>query len=414
MQLTRRSLTMAMGAAAMTLLTKNSDAFVPGAAPAATTLPDTAQFVANDYQVSLNNARWHPMSKGSLNAVERYLDYKRRGIWQPPDLSSEIQQQVREDFAALIHANPTEIAYVNSTTAGETMFGSAMGFPQLKGNIVTDALHFEGSLYMYDALARAGVDVRVVKPCDWRIPTEDLARVIDSKTQLVALSMVSFVNGFEQDLKSVCELAHAHGALVYADAVQAAGCIPIDVRSSGVDALGSASYKWLMGDMGLGFLYVRQQALSRLQRTLFGYRQLDSFSYHAFPWDKSGHYPVDWKQLDTTAGFFEIGTYANQVIAALSFSLPWLQSIGIEKIQAHAQSLNARLRDEMPRLGYPCITPTESRAAITSYLVQDAEKTNAALRRAKVDVSLSEGRMRISPSVYNTMQDVEKLLAALS
>jgi len=415
MKMSRRTLAMSMGAAAISLLHK--DAFIPKAVAesvAVATLPDYTQFIANNYQVSLNNARWHPLSTGSQTAIQKYLEYKRRGIWQPPDLSSAIQQQVREDFAALIHADPSEIAYVNSTTTGETMFVAAMGFPQLKGNIVTDALHFEGSLYMYDALARAGVDVRVVRPRDWSIHTENMAAAMDANTRLVAVSQVSFINGFEHNLKQLCEHAHAHGALVYADAVQAAGCIPIDVRTSGVDALGAASYKWLMGDMGLGFLYVRRQALERLHRTLFGYRQLDDFSYHAFPWDIAGHYPVDWKQSETTAGYFEIGTYANSVIAALSFSLPWLRAIGVEKIQAHAQKLNAKLRTELPRLGYPCITPEGSHAAITAYAVGNVEKTGAALGRAKVDVSLSAGRMRISPSVYNTMEDVEKLLAALS
>lgn len=419
MQLTRRRLAQqaAMAAAATLLADKtlraDEAAHTTAELEPSLQLPDRSQFVASKYQVSLNNARWHPMSKGALNAVQEYLAYKQRGIWQPPDLSSAIQQQVRNEFAALIHAQSDDIAYVNSTTAGETMFVSALGFSKLEGNIVTDALHFEGSLYMYDALARQGVDVRVAKVRDWRIHLEDLAKLIDAKTRLVAISQVSFINGFEHDLKAVCELAHAHGALVYVDAVQAAGCIPIDVQKCGVDALGCASYKWLMGDMGIGFLYVSAHAREQLHRTLYGYRQLEEFSYHAFPWDKPGHFPVDWKQASTTAGFFEIGTYANPVIAALSFSLPWLRKVGIEKIQAHTQSMNQRLRAELPRLGYSCITPEDSHAPVTAYLVREMETTQAALRRNKVDVSLSEGRMRISPSVYNSMEDVEKLLAAL-
>ena len=257
------------------------------------------------------------------------------------------------------------------------------------------------------------MEVRVVRPRDWGIALPDMASAIDKNTRLVAISQVSYVNGFEHDVKAVCDLAHAHGALVYVDAVQAAGAIPIDVHASGVDAMGSASYKWLMGDMGLGFLYVRQDVIARLKRTQFGYRQLSEFEYHVFPWDKPGPFPVDWKQMENAAGFFEIGTYANTTIAALSYSLGLMESLGVEKVQAHTQELLAPLRKELPRLGYACITPEGSRGPIATFLVADAASVGAALKKANVDVSMSTGRMRISPSIYNDAADVERLLSAL-
>ena len=103
--------------------------------------------------------------------------------------------------------------------------------------------------------------MRLVRPRDWRIDPADMERVVDRKTRLVAVSLVSWYNGFQHDLKRVCDLAHAHGAYVYADIVQAAGNTPIDVRASGVDFCACSSFKWLMGDFGLGFLYVREALL---------------------------------------------------------------------------------------------------------------------------------------------------------
>jgi selenocysteine lyase/cysteine desulfurase len=381
-------------------------------------LPLRDEFLTGQYEICLNNARWHPMSKGSRQAVIDYLNYKQRGIWNPPDLSSAIQHDVKAAYARLINAEVSELAYVNSTTAGESLFVSTLGFPQAGGNIVTDALHFEGSLYLYDALKKQGVDVRVVRPVmdpgGWRISLADLEKAIDKDTRLVAISSVSFLNGFEHDVKAVCDLAHAHGAMVYVDAVQAAGALPIDVRLTGVDAMGSASYKWLMGDMGIGFLYIRQDILPRLKRTQFGYRQLSEFAYHAFPWDPEGPYPVTWKQAENASGFFEIGTYDIATIAALSYSLPLIQNIGVDRIQAHAQALLAPLRKELPRLGYPCITPVDSRAAIATFLVSDGKKTAAALKTANIDVSQSHGRIRVSPSLYNDEKDIQALIAALA
>jgi len=415
MGMTRRQIAKGVGAAALSGLSVGRGLpATPPAAVSSATLPVRDEFVTGQYEVCLNNARWHPMSNGSKRAVTEYLEYKTRGIWRPPDLSSAIQRDVKNAYAKLINADVAELAYVNSTTAAESLFVSAMGFPENGGNIVTDALHFEGSLYLYDALRKQGVDVRVVRPKDWRVTTDEMAKAIDKKTRLVAISQVSFINGFEHDVKAVCEVAHANGAMVYVDAVQAAGAVPIDVKASGVDAMASASYKWLMGDMGLGFLYVSQGVIPRLKRTQFGYRQLADFEYHAFPWDKPGTYPVEWKQMENAEGFFEIGTYANATIAALSYSLPLILKLGVEKIQAHAQGLLAPLKKELPKLGYACITPEESRGPIASFLVSDSQKTAAAVKRANVDVSLSPGRMRVSPSIYNDETDVQKLLAALA
>jgi len=372
-------------------------------------------FQVRRYETCLNNARWHPLSEGARAQVDAYQTYKERATWRSPDLIGHLQQGVKKDFARLIHADVGEIAYVNSTTAGETLFVSSLGLPDHEGNIVTDALHFEGSLYLYEALRKRGMDVRCVRPDrEWRINLEDMARVIDDKTRLVAISQVSFINGFQHDVKALCELAHSRGALVYVDAVQAAGAVPIDVRDSSVDAMGSASYKWLMGDFGLGFLYVNQRVIPRLQRVVLGYRQLNNFDYHAFPGDPAGPYPASWSQHDDASGFFEIGTYANATLAALSYSLPAILDLGVNSIQKHAQQLIGILQRELPRIGYPSMTPPDAGSPIATFLVKDAAAVGGKLERGNVDVSLENGRMRISPSIYNTKSDIEQLLEALA
>lgn len=387
---------------------------VPMRKPADTALPVKNEFVVGEYEVCLNNARWHPMSRGARQAVIDYLDYKSHGVVTQQGLTSPASIAVHQSFAELIGAKPAEIAFVNSTTAGENMVVAALGLHQPgRGNVVTDALHFEGSLYLYQELMKRGVDVRIVKPRGWKIALEDLDAAIDKDTKLVAVSKISFINGFEHDLKTICDVAHARGALVYADAVQAAGCMPVNVRESGVDFLGSASYKWLQGDFGLGFLYAREDVLPKIERTQWSFRQTASYDYHAFPGDPAGPFPASYEQLQTAAGYFELGTYANPVLAALSYSLPWIQRIGPAKIQAHALELNAKLRKEMPKLGYECITPEGARGTIIAFAVKDNAATAAKLKVKKVDVGLNPGRMRVSPSIYNTVADVDALLAAL-
>src|SRR5277367_524835 len=101
--------------------------------------------------------------------------------------------------------------------------------------------------------------------------------------------------------------------MVYADIVQAAGAMQVDVQASGVDFCATASYKWLMGDFGLGFLYVKKSALDRIIRPVHSYRQLRSFTNHMFPYDSPASSEVEWDQQQTAAGYFEQGTLANSV-----------------------------------------------------------------------------------------------------
>jgi len=367
--------------------------------------------------ICLNNARWHPLSDGAAQSIEEYIAYKKRGIWNPPDMVSETQSQVKAAFARLIGASAAEVGYCNSTMAGENIVvNGLMEKLRAGGNIVTDGLHFEGSLYMYEALSRQGIDVRVVRPKDWAVTPEALAAVVDKKTVLVAVSAVSYVNGFSHDLKAVGDLAHAHGAYLYADLVQAVGAVPLDMKALGVDFAASASYKWLMGDMGIGFLYVREGLLgAALKRTVWGYKELSENAYHEFPGDTPGDEVFSWTQRKDVAGFSELGTYSNTTVMALKYSLGYLERIGVASIRRHGDALKAKVKVGLAaKPGFECITPAGSVGPIVTFRVGDAETAKRRLAGAKVDVSWTSDRMRISPSVYNDASDVTALLAALA
>ena len=95
-------------------------------------------------------------------------------------------------------------------------------------------------------------------------------------------------------------------------------------------------------------------------------------------------------------------------------TLPYLRKIGIEKIQAHRQPLLKKLREEMPRLGFGLLTPPESTSAIISFTMKDRAKVIDRLKKANVNVRVAEDFLRVSPSVFNDMGDIDKLLEALS
>ena len=367
-------------------------------------------------RVYLNNASVHPMSTSTRRAVEAYFKGRNEGSSSSgtPDVPVDVAN-VKALFAALIGAQGADIALVPSTTVGENLVVTGLGISQSRGNVVTDALHFEGSHYMYGSLKQQGLDVRVVPARDGAIHMEDMARVVDRNTKLIAVSFVSWANGFTHDLKQVSDLAHANGAVVYADLIQGVGNRPLDIVATGVDFAASSSYKWLMGDFGVGFLYAKPEHLGRaFQRAQFGFRQITGEQTHILPGDTPGDAPLTWTIKPGAGSYFEVGTWGTPVLAALTNSLKFLNDFGVGHIHDHHRALALRLQRELPRLGYTPLTPDASIGSIVSFLPKDRADTARRLQRARIDVSVGESRIRVSPSIYNNDEDIDRLISALS
>jgi selenocysteine lyase/cysteine desulfurase len=362
----------------------------------------------------LNSASQHPMNRMARHAADRYLEYKK--FTSPTDYSSgDIRQRVRENYAKLINADIDEICFVGSTTVGENLILQALGIPGTPGRIVTDELHFVGSLPTYTELAKQGMDVVTIRASeDGSIDLEKYEQAITDETRLVAVSHVSMLNGFQHSLKELCQLAHAKGALVYADTVQSVGNTPIDVRDSGVDFTSAAGYKWLMGDMGMGLMSVRKDRLSSLRRPWYGSGQLARREHFGFPNPGGDGAVTEYEYRDSALGYFAMGTLANIVAAELDASLEYLLAVGVERIQAYRQPLIDHLQDELPRLGYANITPRGAGSALVSFRHDDAAALRKRLSAANITATVSDHYMRVALSVFNDSNDVERLVRALA
>lgn len=376
-------------------------------------LPVKQDFAIPDGLTYINSAYTHPMPVAVATAVREWADFRAR-----PQVVSEPKPlvNIKAEFAALINAKEAEISYVPNTSTGENLVINGLDIDYKSDNVVTDALHFEGALLHLQALQKnKGLDLRVVMPRDWRIDLKDMERLVDNKTKLIEISLVAMDNGFQHDLKAVCDLAHAHGAYVYADIVQAAGNTPIDVRASGVDFCACSSFKWLMADFGLGFFFVKEELLDRIiRRSQYGYYQASALDSHFLPGDPPSSAPYTFDLENNASGHFEVGTPAIGTAHALAHSLPFIRKLGVENIYAHRQPMLKRLHEEMPRLGFAPLTPPECTSALISFSVKDYAAVQQRLEKAKVNARVSRRYIRISPSVFNDMNDVEKLLEALS
>lgn len=423
MNLNRRELFGAMGAGALAM--RAGASYLPTATmPASAATPDfeavRADFPRAARKLWLAASETHPFNVHTLRALENYTEYRALGPGEGREsFTREHQAETKRLFAELINAKPDEIAFTMSTTDGENSVVAGMDLAKRGGNVVIDDLHFEASRYLYTMLERQGsIELRVVRHRDWKIETADMAKAIDKNTRLISMALVSNVNGFMHDVKAISDLAHAQGAYVYADIIQGAGCTPIDVRAMGIDCCASSTYKWLMGDFGIGFLYVREDLQgSVVKQTRYGLRQIKMGS-------------GDDYELRPGAARYEGTTTMPYLPGVCVYTgLKYLTGIGVENIRAHAKQLTDRLQKEMPALGYPSITPLDTPTPIVSFLTPDREATQAKLDKAFGERVVSSRRwhmtnergetqsvhgLRIGVSVYNNDADIDQFLNALS
>ena len=247
----------------------------------------------------LNNCAIAPLCRSGRDAAVAYLDEKLLDPFPEPDPKAllrlrERKESVRRKFAGLFGVSPREVGLVQSTSAGENIV--ARGLKLKAGdNVVIDDLHFETSFLLYRELEKElGIELRVVPHRNGASHLADFDAACNARTRLVSVSWVSNRNGYRQNLKGLAEIAHARGAYLYADAIQAIGVFDTNVKDEGVDFLTCGGYKWLYANFGVAPFYVREELLDRIPSDRFGHLQV------------IGGTPEHDYQLQTTAAKYRV------------------------------------------------------------------------------------------------------------
>lgn len=357
------------------------------------------QFPAVTSRLYLNAAYIAPVPRAVAAAGRAFDDAK----CERPISLGEMQKTadgVRAAYARLVGAAADEIAFLYSTSEGENIVARGLGLTA-GDNVVVDALHYNTSFLLYRELERtAGIQLRIVAARDGAVAVEDMARAVDRRTRLVSVAWVSHQNGFRHDLRPLADLAHAHGAYLYTDAVQAVGMFPIDVAAAGVDFMTAGTYKWLLGSFGVAPFFIRRALVEKI------------------PLDRSGALHVEKElgdhryQIFSSAKRFDYATPAFGPIYQLGAALTFLEQVGVAAIERHTVGLAERLHRGLRDLGAPLLTPAGNRSSIVSWTVDPARDAARHFAAAGVDVTVRDGgrMVRVSPALYNTGDDIDRFL----
>lgn len=356
-------------------------------------------------KVYLNSCSQGALSLDVKQAYETYLhDWDEKG--SPWEVWVERGEAARQAFAGLINAEPNEIAVCTSVSAGVSALASALDFSGERNKVVVSDFEFPTIGQIWHAQERRGARVVHVPAAGNIIPTERFAEAIDERTKIVSITHICFRNGSRLDVPAIVELAHRQGALVLLDSYQALGTFPIDVKALQVDFLVGGTLKYLLASAGLAYLYVRKELIPALQPTTLGW-----FSQaNIFAMDIYANTP------SLTARRFEAGSPPVPNIYAGVAGINLIQSIGLDKIEAHLREITGAIKEGAMRRGFNLVTPVDParHGALITLRSHNVSQLVGRLEEDGIITSSRDNNLRISPHIYNNLADVSRLMDCLT
>jgi cysteine desulfurase/selenocysteine lyase len=350
-------------------------------------------------------------------AVTEYLDSCVLGT-SDKDLLRMRVDETRAAMAALIGAEPDEVAITKNVSEGLNLFAASLPWREGDNVVLCPELEHPNNIYLWYNLERLrGIEVRGIPAESGRMPVAAMAEAMDERTRVVTFPSMSFAPGFITDAEALVAGARRVGALTLVDAAQSIGALQTDVRALGVDALTVATQKCLMSLYGFGFLFIRRAVAEQLIPVHVARYGIDLGGAHetAFAEGTLTYQPG--------ARRFDLGNYNYLGATAAQAALTFISSLGMETIERHVCRLGAKLASGLLQLGLPVVggEPGADLAHIVSvgesgggrhYTADDPAMNElyGHLTEHRVRLSIRSGVLRLSVGVYNDDADIERVL----
>ncbi|MGJ3230929.1 MAG: aminotransferase class V-fold PLP-dependent enzyme [Oceanicaulis sp.] len=355
-----------------------------------------------------NSAQIGPMPRAAAVAGARAFAAKTRP-WRSTTQEDffDRPESLRAAAARLFAATPEDVALVPAAS-----YGLAVAARNLELEPGTDILVLDGqfpsNVYTWRCLAEdAGAGVRTVSRRPGETWTEALLAAIGPRTGLVACGAVHWIDGGRIDLEAVSDAARAAGAALVLDLTQSLGVMAFDAGRVDPDFAVGAAYKWLLGPYAVGFLYAapRRQSGRPLEENWINRADSEDFSRL-----------IEYRDAYAPgARRYDMGERSNhQLVPAALASLDYLQALGVDAVAAHIAALNADIAERLNLLGFRDDTPDRAGHYLALAAPEGAPGDLAKRLAARgVHVSQRGPRLRVSPHVFNTADDVDRLEAAV-
>jgi len=387
--------------------------------------PILARQVNGKPLVYLDNGASAQKPQVVIDAITNAYSYEysnvHRGLHYLSNVATEKYEAVRGTIAKFLNAASEDEIILNSgTTEGINMVAYGWAMPRMEAGdeIILSVMEHHANIVPWHFLReRQGVVLKWVETdAAGHLDPSKLAEAITDKTKLIAITHLSNVLGSKVDVKEVTRLAHGRGVPVLVDGSQATVHMPVNVRDIGCDFYAITGHK-LYGPSGSGAIYVTRERMAEMRPFIGGGDMIREVTREAVSYNDP---PMK----------FEAGTPGIVQTIGLGVALDYLMSLGMDNIARHEEQIKTYAQKRLQGLNWLNVQGnTPDKAAIFSFTLEGAahahdistvlDKKGIAVRAGHHCAQpLMEhlgvtATARASFGLYNTTQEVDKLIEAL-
>lgn len=376
--------------------------------------------------IYLDNAATTQKPASVIESIDRYNTYfhanPHRGAHLLSVESTGIYDEAKKSVKEFINADSTEeIIFTRNTTESLNLIAQSYGRKFIKEGdeiVITISSHHSNILPWQRLVKEKGAILKYLYLDEnGRLPMEKVFKKVTSKTKIVSIEGMSNVLGTILPIKEIIAYSHKQGAKVIIDGAQSVPHLSTNVKDLNADFLVFSAHK-MLGPMGIGVMYGKKEILNSMPPFLLGGDMIEYVSQQ-----ESSFAPLPFK--------FEAGTQNVEGAAGLLEAIKYLESIGMDAVQAHEDKLTKYALEKILEIPYIDIqgpVDLEDRGGIISFTVQDVHPHDTATILDSYGVAIRSGHhcaqplmeymevpstSRISFYIYNTLEDIDKFIYAL-
>lgn len=339
-----------------------------------------------------------------------------RGAYKIAVKATNKFENSREMIAKFINASKNEVIFTKNTTEAINLVANGLDFKKGDSIIVPNIEHHSNFL-PWISLKEKGINLKIIKADKYGIiNAADIENAVDATTKLITTTHISNSIGSCQPIYEIGKIAEDNGILYLIDAAQSAGHIKFDVKETRADFVTFPGHKGLLGPVGTGFLYCKNEVAGLLKPMNLGGGTVSNVSEGSFA-------------LEPYPGRFEGGTQNIAGVIGLGAALDYINEIGIREIEKHGIKLTKYMHDEIDSIdGVICYGDPQNIHGIVSFNIagmnsHDVAKIldeikNICVRSGyhcaipaikHIGADMFGGTVRASVHYYNTKEEIQIL-----
>ncbi len=374
--------------------------------------------------IYLDNAATTQKPRVVIDAITQYYEADNanihRGVHYLSQHATQKYEGTRETARRFLNAaEASEIVFVRGATEGINLVAQTLGRTRVRAGdeVLITAMEHHSNIVPWQILCEEkGATLRVAPINDiGELILDEFARLLGTRTKIVAVPHVSNALGTVNPLRQIMELAHRHNAVVLVDGAQAVPHLTLDVRALDCDFYVFSGHK-LYGPTGIGVLYGKSALLNAMPPYQGGGEMILSVTFEKTIYNKIPHK-------------FEAGTPDISGVIGLGAAINYVNKLGLDRIEAHEQDLLRYATESLAKIpGIRLIGTSKEKASVLSFVMDGIHPHDIGTILDQEGIAIRTGHhcaqpvmerfgvpatARASFALYNTREEVDALVKAI-